>query len=226
MKVVILAAGKGSRLDNSVGHLPKALTLLSNGQSILEYQLDALTLDQVIVVVGYQKEVIKKRFPHLNYVDNDAYAQENTSKSLLKAIEYLDDDVLWLNGDVIFRHSSLDHIWQLDRTCMLVNQTEVGDEEVKYRAVDRKILEVSKEVKDPQGEALGINFFKKQDLTALKNGLRVCQPMDYFEKGIEAAIQTGVEVWAVPVEVNDCTEIDFPEDLIRANQLLRTWDVD
>lgn len=227
MKIVILAAGMGSRLDDSADRLPKALTLLSTGQSILQYQLDAISryfsLDDVIVVVGYQKETIKERFPDLHFVENLHFAEENTSKSLLRALQTFEDDVLWLNGDVIFRPDILE---KLNRTCMVVNRTEVGEEEVKYRTdAQGKILEVSKQVKIPEGEALGINFFKKNDLPMLKKQLEACKPMDYFEKGIEKAIQVGVNVWCVPVEVNDCTEIDFPEDLIRANQLLHSWDV-
>lgn len=228
MKVVILAAGIGSRLDGSHDHLPKALTRLGNHKSILQHQLDALSnylsLDQVIVVVGYHKEQIMAAFPDLMYVFNPHYAEENTAKSLLRAFKKIDEDVLWLNGDVVFHPSILKPLLDADRTAMIVNRTGVAEEEVKYRTDGKeRILEVSKQVESGEGEALGINFFKKADLTLLKDNLERCQPKDYFEKGIEQGIQQGQVIWGSLIESEECAEIDFPEDLVRANQLLKNW---
>lgn len=228
MKVIILAAGLGSRLDDSKERLPKPLTKLINGKSILEYQLGVistcLSLDQVLIVVGYHKEAIINLFPDLLYVYNPSFAQENTSKSLLKALEKVDDDVLWMNGDVIFNSLVLRKILKLNRTGMVVNRALVGEEEVKYRTDGHgRILEVSKHVIHPEGEALGINFFKREDLTLLKTCLEHCQPSDYFEKGIELAIQQDLGVYTILVDSTDCAEIDFPEDLVIANQMLKFW---
>jgi choline kinase len=75
----------------------------------------------------------------------------------------------------------------------------------------------------PLGEALGINFFKTKDLGVLCQMLELCQENDYFEKGIELAIQQGLDVLCCLVDSSYCTEIDFPEDLTRANQLLQNW---
>lgn len=229
MKVVILAAGLGSRLDTGKNHRPKALTTLSNGQSILQYQVDALTRyvnkHDLLVVVGYQLESIMKAFPTLTYIHNNNYAHENTSKSLLKALSNLDEDLLWLNGDVIFQHQILKQLIEANRTAMVVNKSVVGEEEVKYRAdPNGRILEVSKHVSNPHGEALGINFMKRGDLSLLRHQLEQCLPNDYFEKAIEEAIkQDDLAVWAVPVDNDQCIEIDFPEDLESANHLLQTW---
>jgi choline kinase len=227
MKVVILAAGLGSRLNASVDHLPKCLTVLDNRKSILWYQLQTLSnhlsLDQVMIVVGYQKEAIMEAFPNLLYVYNPNFAVENTSKSLEKALKKVDEDVLWLNGDVIFKSSVIQTVLKSQKTGMVVNQGNVGEEEVKYRTHPQEcIIEVSKQVQSPEGEALGINFFKKEDLDWLKKNLVLCQANDYFEKAIELGLQQHV-VCPIRIEVNDCAEIDFPEDLRRANQLLALW---
>lgn len=229
MKIVILAAGIGSRLnEEKESSLPKPLTDLQDGRSILQHQIDALatyfSLRDIIVVVGYEKGSIIDRFPSLSYVYNPSFKEENTSKSLLRALLEIDDDVLWLNGDVLFRSFVLDKILKKDQSCMLVNEGQVGEEEVKYRMDEHgQILEVSKSVSNPQGEALGINFFKQEDLELLKQQLKKCKPSDYFEKAIEEGIKQGLAVWAVPIGLSDCVEIDFPADLVRANQLLKSW---
>lgn len=227
MQAIILAAGKGSRLGQ--GDQPKPLTQLESGLSILEWQLEALknyiSLDSVIVVVGYHKQKIMHQFPNLQYVINPDFAKENTSKSLLRALEGVNDDVLWLNGDVVFHPSVLEPFFQERKTSMLVNVSTVGDEEVKYCQDDvGRILEVSKHVKEPLGEALGINLWREEDLDKLHRNLERCALDDYFERGIEFCIEEGMEVWSVTIENDLCTEIDFPEDLERANALIKQWE--
>lgn len=227
MKVVILAAGKGSRLGE--GNLPKPLTHLVTGKSILGYQLETLkkyiSLEEVIVIVGYHKEQIMDRFPDLMFVYNSNYASENTAKSLLRALKKIDEDVLWVNGDVVMHPSVIEAIMNRRLTSMVVNIGPVGDEEVKYRQdKEGRIVAVSKQVKNPQGEALGINFFERKDLDAFRKNLERCTEKDYFERGIEMCIGEGLVVWSVPVEQAFCAEVDFPEDLKRVNQMLLEWE--
>ena len=80
-QTVILAAGMGSRLGRS---LPKPLTELSDGRSIMQQQHDNIRAafgDQVKIttVVGYRAETIVESFPVVDYVYNDRYDQTNTS---------------------------------------------------------------------------------------------------------------------------------------------------
>jgi choline kinase len=226
MKIVILAAGKGSRLG---GEGPKPLTQLNNGKSLLELQLEAIArysdLEHVLVVVGYQAERIIEAFPNLHFIHNPLYAQENTAKSLLRALKGVQEDVLWMNGDVVFYPDVLQDVISSKRSCMAVNVGPVGDEEVKYRTnKEGRILEVSKEVKTPEGEAIGINYFHKNDISALIKNLAKCNAHDYFEKAIEFSIGEGVNVWAAPIDSGLSVEIDFVEDLARANQILKRWE--
>ena len=88
LQTVILAAGMGSRLGRS---LPKPLTELSDGRSIMRQQHDNIraafgTDARITTVVGYKAESIVEAFPNVDYVYNDRYDQTNTSKSLLRAL--------------------------------------------------------------------------------------------------------------------------------------------
>lgn len=226
MKAIILAAGKGERL--LAPHQPKPLTVMENGKSLLEMQLENFSkrreIHEITIVIGYHKEQILERFLEYTTVENPHYAEENTAKSLLRAFEMIDEDVLWANGDVLFHPSVLDPLLSAKQSAMLVNKTSVGEEEVKY-ALDKEgyISEVSKQVNSPKGEALGLNLFKKEDLSTLKQNLKRCSENDYFEKGVELSIEEGVRVQPITVPVNHCIEVDFPEDIKRANDLLRSW---
>ncbi|CRX38843.1 NTP transferase domain-containing protein [Estrella lausannensis] len=226
MKAIILAAGVGSRLGNS---LPKPLTELISGESILEWQIKMLkssSCPQIIVVVGFKKELIMEKFPDVLYVYNPDYLKENTSKSLLRALSLIDEDVLWLNGDVVFHPKTIKSILSSKRAAMLVNSSKVGEEEVKYNLNSSGFIkEIAKTVSDPRGEAVGINFFPKESLGMLRDNLRSCKREDYFEYAIQLCIHQGLDVEAVECAEGDCVEIDFPEDLQRANDLVKQWDL-
>lgn len=224
MKAIILAAGVGSRLGNS---LPKPLTLLENGKTILDWQVEKLKeagYKQIIGVVGFKKELIMEKFPDILYVYNPDYLKENTSKSLLRALSLIDEDVLWLNGDVIFHPKTIAKIGKGKKAAMLVNSSSVGEEEVKYNLnASGFIREIAKSVSEPKGEAVGINYFPKESLSRFRKNLASCKRDDYFEYAIQLCINEGLEVEPVECGKDDCVEIDFPEDLERANELIRGW---
>ena len=224
-QIVILAAGMGSRLGRS---LPKPLTTLSDGRSIMQQQMDnihqAFGRDVTITtVVGYKLEHIIDAFPSANYVYNERYDQTNTSKSLLRALQATrDGGVLWMNGDVVFDPEALVRAGDLvarDQSFVSVNTAKVSDEEVKYTTDERGyIKELSKTVKNGLGEAVGINFVSRDDKATLIRQLQRVGDQDYFERGIELAIeQNGLKFQ--PVDISDlyAVEIDFAEDLERAN---------
>lgn len=226
MKIVILAAGKGSRLGGN--DLPKPLTSLLDGKSIMQHQISSLeryfSREDIIVVVGYHKEFIMEAMDDLLFVYNPRYALENTSKSLLRAIKKVHDDLLWINGDVVFHPKILEKMISNKRNTMVVTEGNVGEEEVKYMSdASGKIKEVSKSVRNGEGEAVGINFFTAESLPILQKHLDACHDNDYFEKAIEKSIRGGLDVWMHPVDRSLCTEIDFPEDLVRAKKLMESW---
>lgn len=226
MKIIILAAGMGSRLGNP---FPKPLTPLKNGKSIMKMQTDNITsrynVDDINVVVGFKKDLIMERFPELTYVYNPFFDRTNTSKSLLQALrKHRDKSVLWFNGDVVFDEKILDILnpyIEANTSFVAVNTSKVAEEEVKYTLKDNYINKLSKTVKNGLGEAVGINFISSKDMTCFINRLEQCDANDYFERGLELAIEKdGVQIKAVDISAYNCMEIDFAEDLENANKML------
>jgi choline kinase len=225
MKVLILAAGIGSRLGSP--H-PKPLTVLSNGRSILQHQVKAFLryfdVDDVYVVVGFKKELIMEAFSELTYIYNDYFDTTNTSKSLQRGLRKLKgNDVLWTNGDVVFDHQVIARIMAAEGSCMAVNTLSVGEEEVKYTVdADGYIDKVSKNVEQPLGEAVGINKIDEAGLPLLLECLEQCSDSDYFERGIELAIEKGLKISPLDIKDSLCIEVDFVEDLKQVNQQLNS----
>ena len=223
MKAIILAAGIGSRLESSN---PKPLTKLKNGESILGRQISYLSeylgINNIFVIVGYKKDLIMESFPNLLYVYNNFYDTTNTSKSLLAGLNKIEnEDVLWINGDVVFEKELLPKIIQGSKSCMAVNTNAVGEEEIKYNVFDDgNIRKVSKTVSSALGESVGINKIMASDLPLFKANLEKCNTQDYFEKALEFSIQDGMKI--IPVDISDflCMEIDFINDLDQINKQL------
>ena len=223
MKIVILAAGIGSRLGNP---FPKPLTPLKDGRSIMERQVESLSEifseHDINIVVGFKKDLIMERFPDLTYIYNQFFDSTNTSKSLLKALKKnRKEDVLWLNGDVIFEPEIFEILEEeiaAGDSFVSVNTSRVAEEEVKYTLKNGTIEELSKTVKNGLGEAVGINYVSAKDVPVLIEHLERCNDNDYFERGMETAIQeAGIKVKAVDISRYRCMEVDFEEDLKTAN---------
>ncbi|MGX5681451.1 phosphocholine cytidylyltransferase family protein [Schumannella luteola] len=224
-QIVILAAGMGSRLGRS---LPKPLTELSDGRTIMQQQFDNIRFAfgenaQITIVVGYKLEHIIEAFPDASFVYNEQYDQTNTSKSLMRALQAsAPGGVLWMNGDVVFDPMALERAAALvarEQSFVSVNTAKVSDEEVKYTTdAEGYIKELSKTVSGGLGEAVGINFVSRDDKAQLLRQLKRVGDQDYFERGIELAIEED-KLRFEPVDISDlyAVEIDFAEDLERAN---------
>ncbi|MEL4317887.1 phosphocholine cytidylyltransferase family protein [Leifsonia sp. YIM 134122] len=227
-QVVILAAGMGSRLGRS---LPKPLTELSDGRTIMKQQFDNIEhafgrSAKVTIVVGYKLEHIIEAFPDAAFVYNEQYDQTNTSKSLLRALQASQaGGVLWMNGDVVFDPAVLDRAAAMiarDQSFVTVNHSKVSDEEVKYTmSAEGYIKELSKTVKGGLGEAVGINYISSADKATFIRHLTKVNDQDYFERGLELAIEKE-RILVEPVDITDlyAVEIDFAEDLERANHFV------
>jgi choline kinase len=225
-QVTILAAGMGTRLGRP---FPKPLTPLNDGRTIMQQQLENISEafgadTHVKIVVGFKLDLILEAAPEAVFVYNERYDQTNTCKSLMKALRSsAEGPVVWMNGDVVFEPAILKRLQtniDAGQTAIAVNTAAVSDEEVKY-TVDAKglVKELSKTVVGGLGESVGINVIAAKDKAALIKRLEECDDQDYFERGIELAIEKdGLEV--LPIDISDlfAVEVDFEADLERANQ--------
>jgi UDP-N-acetylglucosamine diphosphorylase / glucose-1-phosphate thymidylyltransferase / UDP-N-acetylgalactosamine diphosphorylase / glucosamine-1-phosphate N-acetyltransferase / galactosamine-1-phosphate N-acetyltransferase len=112
MKAVIFAAGKSTRTYPLTLTRPKPLLPVAN-KPIIVHQLEALpdSVDEVIVVVGYMREMIEDALGNsfngiaLRYVEQKE--QKGTGHALLQCKDYIDDDFLAFNGDDIYHKDDM-----------------------------------------------------------------------------------------------------------------------
>lgn len=109
MQAVILLAGYGSRL--TLPDLPHKVLLKFGEETLLSRHLlclENLDVKKILLVVGHNAETIKEYVAGLNiridveFIFNDVYRTTGNTLSLVMGLRQTDDDVLVLDGDVLY----------------------------------------------------------------------------------------------------------------------------
>jgi len=101
MKVIILAAGMGSRMHQLTKSKPKCF-LKVNGLSLIERllcQLKKFKVKDISIVTGYKHKVFN--FKNINYFHNKKYNSTNMVYSLMQTKKKLNFDTLIIYSDII-----------------------------------------------------------------------------------------------------------------------------
>lgn len=91
LKAVILAAGKGTRLQSEGNPLPKVMRIAA-GKPLLAHVLKAVDFippEDCVIVVGYKKEAVMSEFPE--YVFAEQTQQLGTGHAVMAAFSQLSD---------------------------------------------------------------------------------------------------------------------------------------
>jgi len=126
MKAVIMAAGKGVRCYPLTLTKPKPLLKIVN-KTILEHNLDQLKglVDEVIIIVGYKKEMImskiKKRYYKIKITYIEQKEQLGTGHALMQAEKFVKDKFILMNGDDLFSRADIEK-------CLLHDYCVLGQE--------------------------------------------------------------------------------------------------
>ncbi len=134
MQGMILAAGMGKRLKDLTKDNTKCMVEV-NGVTLIERalkQLDALNLNRIVLVVGYEREKLIEYISTLTiktpiiYVENPIYDKTNNIYSLALAKgELAEDDTILLESDLIFEDAVLEELLNDPReTLALVDKYE------------------------------------------------------------------------------------------------------
>ncbi|MBD3300717.1 MAG: NTP transferase domain-containing protein [Candidatus Moranbacteria bacterium] len=116
MQVIILAAGKGTRLRPLTDETPKPLIEVTKGKAILDYIIESLPpkASEVLLVVNYRKELIKKRYGvkfaglKIKYVMHEKL--DGTAKALWACKDLLKQEFLVLHADDIYPKEGLEKL--------------------------------------------------------------------------------------------------------------------
>ena len=107
MQLILLSAGRGSRLSQNLRKKPKSLAII-NGKSILEHNTDFFNkFKKKYIITGYKGNLIKKFAKKNNFkiIHNVKYKSTNMVYSSFLATKFIKEDVVICYGDIIFDSS-------------------------------------------------------------------------------------------------------------------------
>lgn len=233
MRAVILAAGVGKRLWPVTQHKPKCLIEIG-GQTLLSRYLEVLAsvkIRDVTIVVGYKQEMIRAaagtqyRGVSVSYLVNEEFHRGSIS-SLWIARPALSDDVVIMDADVLFHREILRRLVDSPFTnCLLMDDTvKQTGEECMVVVQGGRVVALSKKMPeryDVAGEGVGFLKVRRADTAHVIGSIKgyVDQgrwDMEY-EDGLLQYFQD-VKVGHEKIGGLPWTEIDFPEDITRAER--------
>ena len=242
MNAIILAAGKGERLQPLTNDKPKCLVELF-GKSLLEWQIEAFQssgITDITIVSGYKSDLIN--FPEITILKNEKYESTNMVETLFSAKEKMLDSTIVSYGDIIFEKNVLESLINSPNDISVIVdkqwkrlwekrfQDPLSDAE-SLIIEDGCIVEIGQKVNSYEkicGQYIGLMKFQGSGIDLIKkhyeeaknqantgtNPLNASLPFEksYLTDFLYSLIRGGATIKAVPVN-NGWLEIDTLSDL-------------
>ncbi len=240
MQGLILAAGMGTRLGERTKDIPKVMMDVE-GKPLIMYALQRLYeqhVTETIIVVGYKKEyIMEKCGDHykemkLTYVINDLYETTNNVYSFYLATEQIRDDLLMVEGDLLFSGELLERTLADKHDCNIVvsryNRNTMNGTVIKARDDVASEL-ITKKFQgegfdyDSAWKTVNIYYFSCEFMKKFSRMLELYVETgnlnNYYELVLGALIYYGDDdIRIVVVDEDDWFEIDDEKDLLIARE--------
>jgi choline kinase len=237
-KAVILSAGKGSRLLPLTADRPKCLIELG-GKTLLDWQLDVLQaagIAEIVVVTGFRDHLVDQvaaRRQGVRTLFNPFYHVADNLGSVWMARGEFDRDLLLLNGDTLVSQPLLARVLETETGPIAVTVDEKADydaDDMKVLRDGDRLLRIGKALEPGQynAESIGLLAFRGDGprlfIDQVERMMRSSEgTRRWYLRAIDALAQAGADVRTVSIRDEDWQEVDFPEDVERAEALTARW---
>ena len=238
---IVLAAGKGTRMKSDRSKVMHTII----DRSMLAYIIDALravSVERIVVIVGYQAESIKEAFPDVEFALQQP--QLGTGHAVMQATQLKDEDgdTLIINGDgPCIQPETLEKLFQTNQDASLTLLTSVLDDGAHYGRIVRdenshvQAIVEAKDCTEEQKQICEINAgmycFKNRDLFDNLDKLTTnnAQNEYYLTDLVKILANQGKVVKGLVVEdrdevmgINDCVELHKAYEWMR-NRINNNW---
>lgn len=234
MKALILNSGLGSRMGHLTKEHPKCMTEISEKTTILSRQLIQLQnigIKEVVITTGAFNQVLEEYVSSIGYegkvffVHNPKFSETNYIYSIFLARHLINDDIIFMHGDLVFDDIVLRRVYDSENNCMTVSSTvELPQKDFKAVIINGLINKVGIEFfGDAAVAAQPLYKIKKYDWMLWLNEIeKFCQRGEincYAENALNV-INKDCRIY--PLDVFDllCNEIDTEQDLKHIKALL------
>ncbi len=227
-RVIILAGGIGSRLKPFTESTPKSLFKLAKDETILERMVNVIktTADaEIYVVTGFQHEKIESLLTDVTCIYNPFYRVSNSIVSLWFARDYLDDNVIIINSDVVFEQDLFTEVLKLSGSAVvLMDSSKKFDADYKVATYNDRVIMMSKELTACTGEYVGITKLLKDSAGKLRAKIEEMIKNDQIDEWYENALVSMVLDDDFVLNYHDISqfqwvEVDMVDDLVSARRI-------
>lgn len=238
MRIVVLAAGVGSRLRPLTDSRPKCLVEVG-GSAILGRLLNQAgalrCLTEAVVVTGFRQEDVADylaRRPDaaslpLRLVHNDLYDRTNNLYSLWCAREWLRDGFLLVDGDLVLGPDILPCLAAQGGSALAIDtRIKLDAEAMKCRLdAEGRVVELSKDIPPDAaaGESIGLARIDPADAAGLVSHLEEIVAAggvnEYYERAFQGFLAAGWDFRVYDIHGMPWVEVDDMSDLDRATRL-------
>jgi choline kinase len=228
MKILILAAGRGTRISRYLSGNPKC-TVDIGGTPLIEYTINMLLkkgISDIAIVLGYKGDSIKevlKDYPMVRFYENPFYDVTNSIASAWFARTFLEkyDDTLIMNGDVFLEEDLFDEILAETKSpVMFADGSRKETADYKFYYEDGQLLKFGKELSgaDISGEYIGIGKFSKEfmpDFLDEMNEMIYRQEHGVWWENIVYNMVSSRKIYVTEIDDKFWAEVDYIEDYER-----------
>ncbi len=225
MKALILNSGRGTRMGNETKEHPKCMTRLQGKDTILSRQLEQLKkmgIQDVVITTGYYNEMLEEyaksvaKDINITYVFNELYQTTNYIYSIYVARAYLQDDIVFMHGDLVFEDVVLEEVLHSANSCMVVDSTlPLPEKDFKAVVKEGKIVKVGIEFFEDALAAQPLYKLKQSDWQVWLNAIvDFCESKKVTCYAENALNEVSDHCNILPYDVKGmlCGEIDTMED--------------
>lgn len=153
MKAIIFNSGLGYRMGDFTKTHHKSMSTLKDGETVFHRQIRLLSaegIEEFIVTTGPFEEQLKNEttdFPKIKFtfVKNTIYDKTNYIYSMYLARKYINDDMIFLHGDLVFNRKLAHDVINsnLNNLATVNFKKSLPEKDFKGRVENGKITEVS-----------------------------------------------------------------------------------
>jgi choline kinase len=237
MRVIIPAAGRGTRLQPMTHFSPKCMIDI-NGKPLLFYMLSSLkqlAVSEVVIVTGFMHTMIEEYvsgnpdFPPVTCIYNEKFETTNSIVSLSHTTSLWDEDFCIIDSDLMVRPELLSELVSSDQTCLFIDNSKSPETiDMKVQVKDKRFIYMDKTLlrKDTFGEFFGLSRWTPEAGEVFKNTINSC--LSRGETGIwyEYPIREMAANYELPIRTcssDQWFEIDTNEDYEKAVGIMQNW---
>ena len=220
MKAIILAAGKGSRLYPITLTKPKGLLEVGD-ETILDRlirQLKIAGIQDILIVVGYQKEVLIDHFgSNVRYSFYNDFSKTNNLHTLWSVREELDENVVITFSDLVVDQKIIDDLVHSNsEITMAIDTSQVLSGTMRVSVEQDKIKNITTTtVDEADGNFIGISKLNHKGCSDVKEEMSKiidAHFSDYYTIAIDNLARKGAGVGFIDVKEHVWREIDTEEE--------------